>query len=220
MTPEEWERCADPLKMLHFLRGKVSHRKLRLVAVACCRRIWHRMWDSRGRLAVELAEQYADDSTNGKLRTALGQAAADVFAAFADRTLDESDRVSVYAAAHAAYAADPDGHTGYALLAVHLTITPGNRMVQAATCKLVRETCGIPFRPQPTVPDAVLACNGGAAPRLAESIYTARRFEDLPVLADLLEEAGLTDAGLLGHLRGPGPHALGCWALVVVLLKA
>jgi hypothetical protein len=33
------------------------------------------------------------------------------------------------------------------------------------------------------------------------------------VLADLVQEAGWTDAALLGHLRGPGPHAPGCFAL-------
>jgi hypothetical protein len=38
----------------------------------------------------------------------------------------------------------------------------------------------------------------------------------LPVLADLLDEAGATDAALLAHLRGPGPHALGCHALDAV----
>ena len=37
--------------------------------------------------------------------------------------------------------------------------------------------------------------------------------------ADLLEEAGATDAALLAHLRGPGPHALGCHALDAVLGK-
>jgi hypothetical protein len=50
-------------------------------------------------------------------------------------------------------------------------------------------------------------------PKLAEAIYQERRFEDLPILADLLEEAGPTDAALLGHLRGPGPHVPGCFAL-------
>ena len=50
---------------------------------------------------------------------------------------------------------------------------------------------------------------------MAEVIYDGHRFEDLPVLADLLEEAGLTDAPILGHLRGPGPHALGCWVRFV-----
>jgi hypothetical protein len=56
--------------------------------------------------------------------------------------------------------------------------------------------------------------------RLAESLYEGRRFEDLPALADLLEEAGCTDADLLGHLRGPGPHALGFWGLDAVLGKS
>jgi hypothetical protein len=73
-----------------------------------------------------------------------------------------------------------------------------------------------PFWPSALAP-AVLAYNGHAARRLAQSIYDGRRFEDLPVLADLLEEAGRTDAALLGHLRGPGPHALGCHALDAVL---
>lgn len=35
----------------------------------------------------------------------------------------------------------------------------------------------------------------------------------LAVLADALEDAGCTDAGVLDHLRGPGPHVRGCWAL-------
>jgi hypothetical protein len=35
--------------------------------------------------------------------------------------------------------------------------------------------------------------------------------------SSLLEEAGCTDAALLGHPRGPGPHWLGCHALDAVL---
>jgi hypothetical protein len=37
--------------------------------------------------------------------------------------------------------------------------------------------------------------------------------ERLLVLADALEDAGSSDADILGHLRGPGPHMPGCWVL-------
>jgi hypothetical protein len=85
---------------------------------------------------------------------------------------------------------------------------------------LVRDLFANPLRPPAPLDPAVLAHDGGAARRLAEVICAERRFGDLPVLADLLEEAGCTDAALLGHLRGPGPHALGCHALDTVLGKA
>jgi hypothetical protein len=39
------------------------------------------------------------------------------------------------------------------------------------------------------------------------------------LLADALEDAGCTDAGLLGHLRSPGPHVRG-WAVDLVLGKS
>jgi hypothetical protein len=48
---------------------------------------------------------------------------------------------------------------------------------------------------------------------LARSIYEDRRFEDLPILADALEESGCTDPDILGHLRSPGPHVRGCWVV-------
>jgi hypothetical protein len=80
-------------------------------------------------------------------------------------------------------------------------------------CGVVREVFGNPFRPvaiDPTwqTPDVVA---------LAGRIYHDRRFDRMPELADTLEDAGCTDADLLGHPRGPGPHARGCWALDLLL---
>ena len=43
MTDQEWLVCADPDKMLQFLRGKASDRKLRLFACACCRLVWQKL---------------------------------------------------------------------------------------------------------------------------------------------------------------------------------
>ena len=42
----------------------------------------------------------------------------------------------------------------------------------------------------------------------------------LAVLSDALEEVGCTDTALLSHLRSPGPHVRGCWALDLVLGKS
>jgi hypothetical protein len=39
----------------------------------------------------------------------------------------------------------------------------------------------------------------------------------LGILADALEDAGCDHAGILTHLRSPGPHAPGCWALDLLL---
>jgi hypothetical protein len=87
-------------------------------------------------------------------------------------------------------------------------------------CALLRCLFGNPFRARPDVDLAWLAWGDGVVPRVAEAIYAGRRFEELPVLADALEEAGCANAELLEHLRGPGPHTLGCWPLDVWLIPS
>jgi hypothetical protein len=80
----------------------------------------------------------------------------------------------------------------------------------------MREVLGNPFLAVPIDP-GWLTWNSGLVRRLAQGIYDEGRFSDLSVLADALEEAGCADADLLGHLRGPGPHVRGCWAMDLLL---
>jgi hypothetical protein len=54
---------------------------------------------------------------------------------------------------------------------------------------------------------------------LARHIYEERDFAAMPVLGDALEETGMDDAAILSHLRSPGPHGRGCFALDAVLGK-
>src|SRR5262249_27242288 len=85
----------------------------------------------------------------------------------------------------------------------------GERAGQAA---LLRCVLGNPFR-RVAVDPAWRTWDGGTIPRLARAAYDDRGFDCLPVLADALEEAGCTDAAMLEHLRGPGPHVRGCWVV-------
>jgi hypothetical protein len=85
-------------------------------------------------------------------------------------------------------------------------------------CELIRDVFGNPFRPH----GIDLAGPSGAiviARELAESIYDELHFEDLPILADALLDAGCHDEKVLSHCREPGPHVRGCWVVDWLLEK-
>ncbi len=83
---------------------------------------------------------------------------------------------------------------------------------QRALCELVREVFGNPFRPVKVDP-CWLSIGGGAGGAVLHAVDEERRFEELPYLADALTDAGCTEEALLRHLRTPGGHVPGCWAL-------
>jgi hypothetical protein len=76
------------------------------------------------------------------------------------------------------------------------------------------------LRASSRVEAAWLDWNGGAVRKLARAIYEKDAFDRLPILADMLEEAGCADPDILSHLRGPGPHVRGCWPLDLILGKS
>jgi hypothetical protein len=217
--------------MLAYLDGRVNDRKRRLFLAACCRRVWGMLPDERSRRAVETAERYADGQADHyELMAACidavgpgGKGPKNVaWAAYsaACRTLSESivrqvrDATAEAAARAAATAAHGAG--GREQAAAYVAAAAAGAKGQADA---IRDLFGNPFRPAAFDP-IWLARNGGVVRRMAEAIYAERRFGDLPVLADALEEAGCADAAALNHCRQPGEHVRGCWVLDLLLGKA
>jgi hypothetical protein len=246
MTEAEWLAGTDPQPLLEFLResGKVSDRKLRLLACAFCRRTWHLLPDQRPRRAVDLAERYADGGAGAaELAEAARQAGSTLWDAptgMAARDAAASARDALDPVASRAVAAGPTAAAvaGGATLGIprRRNNRPSRKWKgvwdrafadeQRGQSGLIRDLFGNPFRTAAVDP-AWLAWRGGTVARLVQAAYDER---DLPsghldparlvVLADALEEAGCADPALLGHLRSGGEHVRGCWAVDALLGKS
>jgi hypothetical protein len=221
VTEGEWLACTDPTPMLEFLRGKVSDRKLRLFACACCRRVRHLLNMESGQTLAEISERYADRlATEGELEAALAKADDD-FETVDHRTQSGEDAASatlLAAVRGVTYASDA---AWYSTKAVGYTASShgGKCIAEAAErhgqADLLRGIFGNPFRLVSLDP----AWQTPTVLALAQSIYDQRAFERLPELADALEKAGCTNAYLLAHCRQPGPHVRGCWVVDLILGK-
>jgi hypothetical protein len=88
----------------------------------------------------------------------------------------------------------------------------------SAQSDLVREVFGSPFRPV-RIDRSWLTWNGGMVGKLAVQIYDEAAFDELPILADALEESGCTNQDILQHCRHPDGHDRGCWPLDLILGK-
>ena len=213
MTEAEWLACEDPTPMLDFVRDSATDRRVRLFGVACCRRIWTLMPNRQCKMAVDRAESYSEGQcTRDRLRAASEKVKVG--------TLALRDECAEYAA-NAAWVSSQDNvkRTAEAAAVAHgVKISIDEWAVEKRTeetqqAVLFRDIFGNPFRPvaiAPTwlTPD-VLA--------LARGIYDDRAFDQLPILADALQDAGCDNDDILSHLRGPGPHVRGCWPLDLVL---
>jgi hypothetical protein len=226
MTEAEWLGCTDPTPMMKHLRSKASARKLRLFACASCRLVWHMLIDERSRAAVETAEHLADEVLPR-------DDAEEVFsgACTASRAVRQSLNVPPETILNLRRRDDPDTLWRAAFMAAfavgngvvdiqaHIRSAKADLVGGPMRSRLLRDIFGNPFQPVAVVP-AWTAWNNSPVPELARSFYDERAFDRLPDLADALEEAGCTDADILTHLRGPGPHVRGCWVVDLLLGKA
>jgi hypothetical protein len=183
-----------------------------LLACACCRHIWRWITDSRSRAAVEVVERNLDGVPPGALKgahRAAGMAVDDAtscdpltleaaWAAY--RTIDAAGRRS-------------DRETEWVLRRV---IHHTSRVLDLAGAPpLDVEWMVADLTPHDGVPvdPAWLRWRDGVVAQMVRAIHEEWRFDELPILADALEEAGCDNADLLAHCRQPGPHSRGCWAV-------
>jgi hypothetical protein len=213
MTEEAWLTCTEAEKMLEFVRDSSSERKLRLFAVAACRRLqW--TWDR----ALETAERYADGLVSRnelmEVRTALLGNASTMYRQMSREDVEFVEAlIRAVTETHAAEAA---------LLVIEMATTARQRV---NLCDSLREIFGNPFRPV-TISPAYRSWNEATVVHLAQAAYDNRFLAAgtldnarLAVLADALEEAGCSDEQILEHLRSGGEHYRGCFVVDALLGK-
>jgi hypothetical protein len=243
MTEAEWFACDDPVKLLTFVgRHHPNERKLRLYAVAGCRRIWSFLPDKRFRRAVEVAELFADGAVSRKVRSKCWK---EVDAAMMSIELATQDQfgghgnwpaasmaasMATAAAANAVGSSDsfvrPEAELFY-LAANSIEGMEYSHRERGIDYRLARETewsvhrallrdiFGNPFRPATLDP----AWRTSTVVALARQMYESRDFGAMPILADALQDAGCDNEDILNHCRGDGPHVRGCWLVDLILRK-
>jgi hypothetical protein len=231
--------------MLEFLSGKASERKLRLFALACCRRIDRLIADARGREALEFAERHVDVGVvrrkgraviEREVRKAHMEAYNKMFSfpageerakcLIVSNALDAAAQLlntsaataAHYVAAFSSFAVAWEAQVASGVAPYPYLQDSFKRPEQTRQARTLRDLFGNPYRPFALNP-SWLRWKDGALAKMARAIYDQRRFGDLPVLADALEDAGCADTATLGHCRGGGEHVRGCWVVDLLLGK-
>jgi hypothetical protein len=232
MTEAEWLACTDPQKMLEFLQGKGSVRKMRLFAIASVHLVWEWVIHPNSQRAVETSELVVEGICGTEDLGAEHKIAWNSLPmAFSDRHILAA-RAAAQTAREPAYDAARLSVEAIRKFFVERLVgarvwDDENSLVhrlfqgtegQKRIVERLREIFSNPFRPV-TLNHAYLTWNDRTIPKLAQSIYAERAFGRLPILADALEEAGCQDQEILAHCRQPGEHVRGCWVVDLILDK-
>ena len=218
MTEAEWLACTDPGSIVEWLRasGRSSDRKLRLFATACCRRLLPLVREGRAQEWVEVIEEYADGRAS---KAALRRVRRGVRAARHALRAGGELQWQEWAANWLVEVSATGNAFGGVVDRLHhpsfLGLFDSEVDERASQCALLRDI----FHPSRSgdlgsawlTPDVL---------GLARTTYEEYGFDRLPILGDALEDAGCTDAEILGHCRGPQGHVRGCWAVDAVLGRA
>lgn len=243
LSESEWRESGDPRLLLDFLRNKITNRQLSLFSVACCRRAWTLLAPA-SKAAIEATERFVDGHLSEEQQGMAVQAAIDaevgvmlrrreVMEVGDTRSVGDVDATLIKRLSAAAsavtygmppshligtYTLDtPDQDRGVMAMLSQITFAITGRVSDPAEfrlqCEMLRDIVGDPFHQAALDPSS----RNAKVVSLAEAIYAERAFDRMPILADALEEAGCTEASVLEHCRGPGPHVQGCWVLDLLL---
>ena len=196
MTEAEWLASKDPVAILEELRGKISDRKFRLIACAIARCLppLSNAEENRERQRVIVAaERFAEGllTRRGLAKLRRCRSGSGVWAVASSDAFDA---------------------------ALNSVRDCALQKRKHTMIRRIREIGGNPFQPI-TVEPAWLAWNGETVVALARTIAAEKRFKDMPILADALEDAGCTSTAITDHCRGPGLHTRGCWLIDLLLAK-
>jgi hypothetical protein len=183
--------------------------------------VGHLLENKKSRKSVTVAERFADGLVNEDQRNT---AHAGARLAFPYST----DGIAQYLAATAAYWVSHAVAMNHVAAVAERAGSAANRTFQSDTgspplliqCELLRDIFGNPFHPPARIDPSALLWNEGFVVEWANAIYEERQFEDLPDLADALENAGCHDQDVLRHCRQKGAeHVRGCWVVDALLGK-
>jgi hypothetical protein len=190
-----------------------GQRKRLLFVCACCRELGSLMEEDTARQAVELLESTAEGGGDMSLCHLGSIRSRGVTGEWLREALQCAGRGNLREAVDYAARALRD-----------LERRPNWTRARVRFLHFLYDLTPQPEDPRTVLDPAWLAWHGGLIPVMARTIYDERRFEDMPILADALEEAGCEDRLILDHCRGTGGrngvlHARGCWFLDLVLGK-
>jgi hypothetical protein len=207
MIEQKWLTTDDYTEMMRFLGERMSKRKRLLFGCATARLVWHRLRKRCNRQAIEITERHADDLATRK----------EMAAAYQNLKWEPAmwSEWHIVALTDGLPYRDPSAEEMARLQTTTEERLPlATRTMQWADA--LRDLVHNPFRPLRFDP-AWRTTNDRAVLHLAQTIYDERRWEDLPLLADALEDAGCNESEVLVHCRQPGSHFRGCWLVDLVL---
>ena len=220
MNKTEWKDCNSPWKMLEFIEARACDRKLQLFVVACCRRALFVGADPLNHELIERTERFADGLLSTKEFCNFRNEVKKLLTDNSDADPEDRSHFLTVAILNAKGGGSAKFASRIAARSI-AGLTNARRSEQCFSslrdeeihqCDLLRDIFGDPNRPFRFDP-VWLSNMASDSRKLAREIYDTGCFENITLLANILERDGCHDQMVLEHCRSPGPHVRGCWVV-------